>query len=283
MSTPTPRFAFIPVMDHEIHVTEWGDPTNPPLVMWHGLARTGRDFDDLAADLAEEYFILCPDTIGRGLSSWSEDAEREYSLEYYSGIAADLLDAYGIDRAGWIGTSMGGLIGMYMASGPLSARLNWLIVNDIGPEVPQDAIDRILAYADAAPEFRTLSEVEAWLRAAYAPFGTPPDPFWRRMARTSVRRKANGLFTTHFDPKITVQFTASAHELTSWDRFRRIALPMHLIAGTESDILPADILGRMQALRPGMGTTLRQGIGHAPSLSEPGDTERVRAIIASLT
>ena len=112
----SPRFSFVPVMDHELHVTEWGDPDGTPLIMWHGLARTGRDFDELAAALSDEYFVLCPDTIGRGLSSWSDNPEAEYSVEYYSGIAADLLDFYAIDRAAWIGTSMGALIGMRMAS-----------------------------------------------------------------------------------------------------------------------------------------------------------------------
>ena len=81
-----PRFSFVPVMDHEIHVTEWGNPKNPPLVMWHGLARTGRDFDELAAGLSSDYFIICPDTIGRGLSSWSQDPEAEYCVEYLTGI-----------------------------------------------------------------------------------------------------------------------------------------------------------------------------------------------------
>ncbi|MBT59428.1 MAG: alpha/beta hydrolase, partial [Acidiferrobacteraceae bacterium] len=79
-----PRFSLIPVMDHEIHITEWGDPDKPSIVMWHGLARTGRDFDELAAALSDEFFVLCPDTIGRGLSSWSKDPEREYTLEYYT-------------------------------------------------------------------------------------------------------------------------------------------------------------------------------------------------------
>ena len=87
-----PRFAYVPVLDHEIHVTEWGDPSAPPLVMWHGLARTGRDFDETAAALSDSYFVLCPDTIGRGLSSWSENPEAEHSIEYYAGIAVRALD-----------------------------------------------------------------------------------------------------------------------------------------------------------------------------------------------
>lgn len=178
-----PRFSLVPVLDHEIHVTEWGEPGNEPLVMWHGLARTGRDFDELAAALSDRFHVLCPDTIGRGLSSWSHNPEAEYSVEYYSGIAADLLDHYGIDRAGWIGTSMGGLIGMRMASGPLAERLKWLIVNDIAPEIPQEAIDRILEYAGNEVRFATLAQAETWLRRVYAPFGPASDAFWLRMAR----------------------------------------------------------------------------------------------------
>lgn len=278
-----PRHALVPVMDHEIHVTEWGERGKPGLIMWHGLARTGRDFDELAAALSSDHFVLCPDTIGRGLSSWSADPEREYSLEYYSGIAADLMDAYGLDRVGWLGTSMGGLIGMRLASGPLADRLSWLIVNDIGPEIPQEAIDRILAYATTAPEFQTVSEAETWLRSAYTPFGEASDTFWRRMARTSVRRQDTGSFTTHYDPKITVQFTASPEDFRSWDRFSRITLPLHLIAGGTSDILPPGIIQRMQAMQPGMGVTLFDAFGHAPSLSRDPDIALVRSVIAGLS
>lgn len=277
-----PRFSLVPVMDHELHVTEWGNPANKPLVMWHGLARTGRDFDELAAALSDEFFVLCPDTIGRGFSSWATNAEAEYSVEYYSGIAADLLDAYGIDRAGWLGTSMGGLIGMRMASGPLAARLSFLLINDIGPEVPQDAIDRIMSYAGTLPEFATVEEAESWLRQAYAPFGPASDSFWRRMARHSIRRRDTGRFTTHFDPQITIQFTASPGELTTWDRFDRITMPVHVIRGAQSDILPAAIADRMAATGPKPGITVFDDCGHAPTLSRPADIALVRDLIAQL-
>lgn len=278
----SPRFVFVPVMDHELHVTLWGDPANPALVMWHGLARTGRDFDELAAALSDRFFVLCPDTIGRGLSSWSSNPEAEYSIEYYSGIAADLLDHFEIDKAGWIGTSMGGLIGMRMASGPLAARLDFLIVNDIGPELPQEAVGRILEYAGTEPDFATLSEAEQWLRTVYAPFGPAPDAFWTRMARSSVRRGDNGHFTIHYDPRITVMFTASASELTTWDRFERISVPMHLIRGVTSDVLPADIAARLLAVGPCPSETVFDDCGHAPSLSRPEDAELIRGIIAQL-
>lgn len=278
-----PRFVFVPVLDHEVHVTLWGDPSNPPLVMWHGLARTGRDFDELAEALSDAYFVLCPDTIGRGLSSWSDNPEAEYSIEYYSGIAADLLDHFEIEKTGWVGTSMGGLIGMRMASGPLADRLSYLVINDIGPEVPQAAIDRILEYADTAPEFATLSEAEAWLRAAYVPFGPAGDRFWTRMARTSVRRRRDGKFTTHFDPRITIQFSASPHELTTWDRFGRITCPVHALRGATSDLLTPDIAARMEASGPRPGMSVFQDCGHAPSLSRPQDAQFLRDLIAGLS
>ena len=278
----TPRHALVPVPDHEIHVTEWGRPGAETLVMWHGLARTGRDFDELARALSEDYLVLCPDMIGRGLSSWSDNPEAEYALDFYADIAADLLDHYRLDRVGWIGTSMGGLIGMRMASGPLADRLDWLIVNDIGPEIPREAISRILEYADSAPDFATLSAAEAWFRAAYAPFGPADDAFWQRMARTSVRRRADGRLTTHYDPAITVQFGASPEELTSWDRYEQITLPMHVLRGASSDILPAGTAKLMASSGPRPEITVYPDCGHAPSLSRPKDHARVREIIVDL-
>lgn len=276
-----PRFALIPVMDHEIHVTEWGDPSGKPLVMWHGLARTGRDFDELAAALSDRYFVICPDTIGRGLSSWSTNPEAEYSVEYYAGIATDLLDHYGFASADWLGTSLGGLIGMRIASGPQADRLSSLIINDIGPEIPQEAIDRIVTYVSDPPEFATVSEAEAWLRAVYRPFGSAPDGYWRRMARTSVRRLDSGKLALHYDPRITVQFSASRAELTSWDRYARIKTPCHVIRGRTSDLLTVDILDLMRQRGPRPDTT-EIDCGHAPSLVMPEGADLIRSILHSL-
>lgn len=275
-----PRFSFVPVTGHEIHVTEWGDPDMPALIMWHGLARTGRDFDELAAALSDTYFVICPDTIGRGLSSWSQNPEAEYSIAYYADIAAGLLDHYRVAQAAWLGTSMGGQVGMRLASGPAADRISRLIINDIGPEVPQAAIDRILSYANTSPQFDTLSDAEAWFRTIYAPFGPAGDAFWKRMTRSSVRRRAGGRFTTHFDPRITVQFTASPEELTSWDRFQRIGAPVHVIRGEHSDILTAPIAERM-AERAGTEMTVIPGCGHAASLSRPEDFALIRGILGA--
>lgn len=276
------RFSFVRLGVYEIHVTEWGDKQNPAVVMWHGLARTGRDFDELAAALSDRFFVICPDTLGRGLSSWSKCPDKEYNIEFLSGMARDLLDHYDVDRAIWIGTSMGGLIGMRMASGDLANRLSCLILNDIGPEIPQNAIDRILTYAGNLPVFDTLSEAQNWLTATYKPFGPASDAFWQRMVLSSVRRTDTGRLTLHYDPRVVVQFSTSAHELTSWDRYQRISVPTHVIWGQQSDILTDAIQQRMQSEGPRPAVTVIPDCGHAPSLSRAEDIETVEKILTGL-
>ncbi|MEM9108351.1 MAG: alpha/beta hydrolase [Pseudomonadota bacterium] len=277
-----PRFSFIPAAGHEMHVTEWGAPYNRPLILWHGLARTGRDFDELAAGLSDHYFVLCPDTIGRGLSSWSDRPEEDYSIAAYCELAFALMDHYRIKHTDWLGTSMGGLIGMRMASGPMSSRISRLIINDIGPEIPQVAIDRILSYAGTSPSFATLTEAEHWLRTTYQPFGPASDAFWSRMTRSSVRRLESGKLTVHYDPKITLQFSVSADELSTWDRFARIDIPMHVIRGATSDILLPPIAERMVAQIPGLAVSVVEECGHAPTLSRQQDIDLVRGILAHM-
>jgi len=274
------RSTYHALLGHEIHVSEWGDPGAPALVMWHGLARTGRDFDELASHLSDSYFVLCPDTIGRGLSSWSNAPAEEYQPAFYARLALGLLDAYGIARADWIGTSMGGLIGMQIAGGADAGRLGQLIVNDIGPEVPAPAIERILAYAGALPDFATITEGEAWLRQVYLPFGPASDAFWRRMAETSLRRRGDGRLTLHYDPEIIAGMRADPNSLTIWDLWERIATPTHVLRGSLSDLLTEDVLARMVATGPRPGVTEFAECGHAPTLSSPEAASILRGLLA---
>jgi len=278
----SPRFRFVPVMDHEVHVTEWGDPANPALIMSHGLARTGRDFDELAAALSDQLHVLCPDMIGRGLSSWSQNPEAEYAVEYYAGIATDLMDYYQIERATWLGTSLGGMIGMRIASGHDADRIEALIINDISPELPTPAVSRILSYVGQLPSFSSFTEGEAWLRETYAPFGSAEDAYWHRMARASLRRRGDGRLTLHYDPQITVQFTASAHELSTWDRWARITAPTHLLRGARSDLLLPAAAARMTETGPCPNLSEMADCGHAPSLSRPADIALLRQILTDL-
>lgn len=278
----TPRSRFIAIPEHEIHITEWGAPDAPALVLWHGLARTGRDFDELAAGLSEHWRVICPDTIGRGFSSWARDPDADYCLDAYAGQALALLDALGIGQTAWLGTSMGGIIGMRIASGPQAARLKSLIVNDIGPELPQPAIDRILAYTGTPPVFATVAEAEARLRQIYLPFGPAEDDFWQRMAETSVRRRGDGSLTLHYDPRIVRQFEVHPEDFFTWDRYETIATPMHLFRGAQSDLLTQDIAAKMQTCGPKPDITLFDDCGHAPSLSQPRAIATVKQVLCDL-
>lgn len=280
--TPSPRFAFIPALGHEIHVTEWGNPKAPPLIMWHGLARNGRDFDELAGALADDYFILCPDTIGRGRSSWAKSPETEYTVPHYAQIALALLDHYGIAETAWLGTSMGGLIGMGLAASPLRARLSCLILNDIGPEIPPHALARIMDYAQTDQRFDSHSAAEAWLRETYAPFGPAPDSFWARLARTSLRRTDDGALTLHYDPAITAPFAAAPEAQDIWPLFESITTPTHVIRGDASDILPTSIAERMSQCGPEPAISAIADCGHAPSLSRPEDAALIAACLKEL-
>lgn len=273
------RSEFIAVLGHEMHVSIWGARRNPALVMWHGLARTGRDFDELAMALSDQYFVICPDTIGRGFSSWSSDPMVHYQPEYYANLALALLDEMRIERVHWLGTSMGGLIGMHLAAGPMSDRILSLIINDIGPDLPKAAVARIADYVAELPEFGSFEGAENWLREVYAPFGPAPDSFWKRMAKTSMRRRANGALTLHYDPRI-VDMLIDDPEL--WGAWRRITTPTHVLRGAHSDILPKDMAQDMASSGPCPSITTFPDCGHAPSLSRPEDASLIRSLLSQM-
>src|SRR5260370_33309276 len=130
-----------------------------------------RDFDDLEKHLADRYHVICPDTIGRGLSQWSPEPEQEYSLNFYAALATALVDQLGIGRLRWIGTSMGGAIGIKVAAGALRDRITHLVLNDIGPEIADAAGTRIRSYAGSPPRFAKGTQPQAYFRPIYKPFG----------------------------------------------------------------------------------------------------------------
>ena len=137
---PTSTSHYLTVEGRELHVTQWGAQHAETVVAWHGLARTGRDMDDLAAHLSQRWRVICPDTLGRGLSQWSPDPKAEYNLAFYVKLAAGLLDQLGIARCHWLGTSMGGAIGTLAAAGALRGRIQRLVLNDNGPSLAPAAI-----------------------------------------------------------------------------------------------------------------------------------------------
>lgn len=244
---------FITLLDREIHVTEWLSNAAPPvstkvLIAWHGLLRTGRDFDEVAERFAANhgYRVLCPDTIGRGLSQWSPKPNVEYTVPFYvqllealveqlvdrqHGVAAAVpgtpnsredpsLTALAVTRGrrdiDFLGTSMGGIIGYCAAGGSLRlrGRIRRLVLNDVGPELNPVAIERIKQYGNIAVSFDRLSELEGFFKTVYAPFG-PVTPAWlRRIVEVGYRRLPNGKVAPHYDPNVMVVATGGAAATT---------------------------------------------------------------------
>ncbi|MEQ8452302.1 MAG: alpha/beta hydrolase [Nitratireductor sp.] len=276
----SPRSTYIAAGGHELHVSEWGDPGRPALVMWHGLARTGRDFDEAAEALSDSYFVLCPDTLGRGLSSWSRPGGADYSYKSFGETALAMLDHYQIDRLRWVGTSMGGLIGVTLAAGALKERMSHLVINDIGPDIPQAGSGRIVSYVGNPPVYDTVGELEAWLRTNYAPFGRNTDAFWRRMADTSMRRTDNGKVTVHYDPAIVTQFTLHKGDLDVWDKYDAVSAKTLLLRGEASDVLSPEVAEAMTRRGPAPKLVTFADCGHAPTLTSEGEIALLRDFLA---
>lgn len=266
---------------YEIHFTEWGERSGEAVIMWHGLSRSGRDFDDIAGHLAKRYRVLCPDTIGRGLSQWARDRERDYCFEVYAGIAVDLLAQAGIQNLRWVGTSMGALLGMRLAARELKGRISHLLINDIGPQIPAAAATRIAEYVGNPPVFDDFSGFEDWVRTVYAPFGEQDDATWRRLAETSVRRTGEGRFTAHYDPRIVTQFTTHKGDLDLWEDYDRLECRALVLRGALSDVLTPETAALMAGRGPKAALAVIADVGHAPLLNTHAQRKIVEDFLAS--
>ena len=264
------RSFFVSVAGHEIHVSEWGNPEAPALVMWHGLARTGRDFDVAARHFSQSYRVICPDTIGRGLSSWSSQPDHDYTIPVYCDIALGLLDALGVKSCRWVGTSMGGLIGMALAASEAGrGRIEKLVVNDIGPAINAEAVNRIKAYVSVVPEFASLIEYEKLIRVIYAPFGPLTDADWSHLVETGVRRRDNGTFSSHYDPAVMRVFCEQFDGREIWEVWDAIQCPALVLRGAQSDLLEADKADETTRRGPKPQLITVPDCGHAPMLNIP--------------
>jgi pimeloyl-ACP methyl ester carboxylesterase len=272
----------------EIHYTEWGAEHARTVIAWHGLARTGRDMDELAEWLSSRGFrVICPDTVGRGLSQWSPEPTAEYKLSFYARVAADLLDQLGVERAHWVGTSMGGAIGMVCAAGifepALKDRILSLVLNDNAPRLAEPALEHIRNYAGTPPAFDSMAQLEGFFRQVYKPYGWLSDAQWRRLTETSMRRLPDGRVTPHYDPAIVRQFIDHPRDYDLWDHYDRLRIPVLLLRGAESDLVLADAAAEMLTRGPGpLGLTRVveiAGCGHAPALNVPEQLELVQGFI----
>ena len=280
MTSTPPRSRYLTCEGREIHFMEWGAQHTDTVIAWHGLARTGRDMDELAEHLSSRYRVICPDTIGRGLSQWSPQPEQEYNLAFYSRLAVALVDQLGLQRFHWVGTSMGGAIGLVCAAGPLKGRITRLVLNDIGPKLADAAIQRIRSYAGSPPAFDTVSELEAYFRTVYKPYGWLSDAQWRRLTETSTRRLPDGRVTPHYDPAMVLQFVHHPTDYERWDDYERIDVPVLCLRGETSDLLLADTADAMRERGPRALVVTVSGCGHAPALNVPDQLDLVTRFLA---
>lgn len=279
---------YVTCAGREIHYTEWGAQHRKTVVAWHGLARTGRDMDELAGHLsARGYRVICPDTIGRGLSQWSALPAQEYCLSFYVRLALELLDRLGIEKTHWVGTSMGGAIGTVCASGlqdsGIKHRIQSLTLNDNAPQLAPAAIARIRAYAGSPPAFATVLELEAFFRQVYQPYGWLSEVQWRRLTETSIRRLPDGRVTPHYDPAMVQQFINHPDDYSIWHHYDAIAIPVLCLRGADSDLVLRQTTEEMRHRGPGLTGLLQvveiAGCGHAPALNVADQLDRVSAFI----
>jgi pimeloyl-ACP methyl ester carboxylesterase len=264
-----PQSHYLGCAGRELHVTVWGAQHAETIVAWHGLARTGRDMDDIAAHLSQRWRVVCPDTLGRGLSQWSPQPEREYCNAFYARLAAGLFDALQIDTALWLGTSMGGAIGTLAAASTLRGRIRRLVLNDNGPQLAEAAIQRIRSYAGSPAAFATVSELEQYFRTVYKPYGWLSDAQWRRLTETSVRRLPDGRVTPHYDPAMVMQFTHHDDDYLLWDAWDQLDIPVLCLRGADSDLLLRETTEQMRQRGPRAVVVEIPGCGHAPALNTP--------------
>jgi pimeloyl-ACP methyl ester carboxylesterase len=259
---------------HRLAFLAWGDPHAQPVVCVHGLSRNARDFDVLAADLAKDFYVLCPDLPGRGASAWLPDPAQYNPLTYVQALSHLL--AF-IDRpAHWIGTSLGGICGMLVAAAPGNP-LRRMVLNDIGPFVPKAAYARIREYVGIMPEFAVLEEAEAYFRRVHGSFGALTDTQWRHMAEHSVRALPDGRLALHYDPAMTIPLREGpVADTDMWHFWDRIDTPMLVLRGADSDLLLPDTLARMSAKA---ATHTVSNTGHAPAMMDTPTIAVVRAFL----
>jgi pimeloyl-ACP methyl ester carboxylesterase len=251
---------------HRLAYVEWPGPdAAPTLLCVHGLTRNARDFDVLAAALSAHYRVICPDMPGRGQSEWLTDPA-DYNYAIYLADLAALIARLDVGTVDWVGTSMGGIIGMLFAALP-GAPVRRLVINDVGALIPKEGLERIATYVGLDPSFPDLAALEAALRRGFASFGPLSDAQWRHLATYSARRKPDGSLGLAYDPKIADAFKQGAiADVDLWQSWDAIKCPSFILRGAQSDILRRGDAEAMTQRGPRARLVEFPGIGHAPAL-----------------
>lgn len=253
-----------------------------PILCLHGLTRNGADFDALAAHLsALGRRIVCPDALGRGRSDRLSNPA-EYAAPRYLADMTSLLARLGGDRVDWVGTSMGGIVGMLAAAQPGSP-VRALVLNDVGPFIPATALRRIGDYVGRDPAFPDMAALEAHLREVHAPFGALTDRQWRRLAESSAASDPDGTLRLAYDPAIGQAFQGPLADVDLWPVWDAIRCPVLVLRGESSDLLSAETAAEM-ARRGGDRVRVETiaGCGHAPALLDAAQIALVSDWLAAL-
>jgi len=284
-----PRLNHVQCLDtrglHRTAYWEWGDAANPKvLVCAHGLSRQGRDFDALAQSLLSGYRVVCPDVVGRGQSDWLADP-LGYQLPAYVSDMVTLLARVDAQTLHWVGTSMGGLIGLGLASLPRSP-IQRLVLNDVGPTIQPEAIQRIGAYLGLPMHWSSLEEAADYMLTISKGFGTHTREQWLALTRPMLKPDGDG-FKPHYDPQIAVPFRAmtpemaAAGEASLWKAYDAVKCPTLLLRGADSDLLTRDTALAMTQRGPKARLHEFSNVGHAPMIVVPEQIAVVREFLLS--
>jgi len=252
---------------HRIAYLEWGDPRNRDLLVCvHGLLRSARDFEPLARELSSHFRIACPDLAGRGDSDRLPDPAL-YAVPQYLADMVTLLARLDTESVNWLGTSLGGLVGMALAA-QAGTPIKKLILNDIGPVIPRAALERIGAYAAERHVFATFDDGERYMRDISAPFGPHSEAQWRFLTENWLRRNADGTWQPHYDPRIGDAFRAALPEkdMELWHLYDAVRCPVLVVRGAQSDLLARSTVSEMRSRGPKAKVVELPGVGHAPTL-----------------
>lgn len=284
-----PRLHHVQCLDtrglHQLAYWEWGDAANPKvLVCVHGLTRQGRDFDTLARTMCQHYRVVCPDVAGRGQSDWLADPMGYQIVSYVSDMVT-LLARLNAQTLHWVGTSMGGLIGIGMAS-LANSPVRRLVLNDVGPTIQVQALQRIGAYLGLPLRWGSVEEAAAYMLSISEGFGPHTEAQWLELTRPMLRPDGSG-FKPHYDPNIALPFravtpqAAEAGQVQLWRSYDAIACPTLLLRGADSDLLSHETAQAMTQRGP--KATLREfeGVGHAPTLVAADQIEAVKRFLLS--
>jgi pimeloyl-ACP methyl ester carboxylesterase len=265
---------------HRVRYLEWGARDGRATVICvHGLTRNAHDFDRLAERLSQSCRVIAVDIVGRGGSDWLKDPAHYTYAQYQADMNA-LIARLDVERVHWIGTSMGGLIGMFLAAVP-NTPLASLLLNDVGPIIPKTALQRIADYVGLENRFSSLEALERNMRKVHAPFGPLTDEQWAHLVRHGHRRLPDGTFAPAYDPTIADNVRKGIADVDLWAFWDRITAPTMVFRGVESDLLSAATAQEMAQRGPRARIVEFSGIGHAPALMAEDQIATIESWLAA--